>query len=133
MTRCAKWRRATALQNSGGHGQQRLWQEQNGPLAFLIHKELDTDLGRGIAPDLYYTSSDWLLTTPRHQDEVPDLDVSMLASHHGFPPKVLCRWSHTIRSSARAVRSRPGSLARAQVTLSKTPLARSLSTCCWLP
>lgn len=38
-----------------------------------------------------------------------------------------------VRSNARAVRSRPGSLARAHVTLSKTPSARSLSNCRWLP
>jgi hypothetical protein len=74
---------------SGSHGQEGLWQEENRLIVVFVGQELYAHVGWRVAPDLYDAASDGFLKAPRHQDEIANLEVSMLASHHGFLPYVL--------------------------------------------
>jgi hypothetical protein len=74
---------------SGSHGQEGLWQEENGLVVLFVGQELYAHVGWRVAPDLDDPASDGFLKAPGHQDKIANLEVPMLASHHGFLPNVL--------------------------------------------
>jgi hypothetical protein len=75
--------------NSGSHRQERLWKEENRLVILFIGQELYAHVGWRVAPDLDDAASYRFFQAPGHQDQIADLKVPMLASHHGFLPNVL--------------------------------------------
>lgn len=81
---------------------------------------------RGISPDLDDLALDIVLEAPRHSHRRSHLEFVCHVLYHGSARKVVIKWSHTMRSSALAERSSPGSRARAQVTVSDSASAQAI-------
>jgi hypothetical protein len=75
--------------DSGSHRQEGLWKEENRLVILFIGQELYAHVGWRVAPDLDDAASYRFFQAPGHQNQIADLKVPMLASHHGFLPNVL--------------------------------------------